>query len=157
MQYTSLDLLNKAINITRRRKKIYEEIERNENSNISVKIISKVLIKEVDRNIEFYNALIKRTSLDEFENIDFIIYDKISFLIDEFNNKEYKSEIKDVRTCIIFAITLEKDIYSLIINIQGRLVQGTKDTFSQIYKNLSDVINHKVSYIAMLEKILKEN
>lgn len=157
MQYTSLDLLNKAINITRRRKKIYEEIERNENSNISVKIISKVLIKEVDRNIEFYNDLIKKTRLEEFENIDFIIYDKISFLVDEFNKKEYKADIKDVRTCINFAITLEKDIYSLIINIQGRLVQGTKDTFSQIYKNLSDVINHKISYIAMLEKILKEN
>jgi hypothetical protein len=157
MHYTSLDLLNKVIKIVKRLRNIYEDIEKDENSSVSVKIISRVLIKEVDKNIQYYRDLIKEESRNEFEIINFVIYDKISFLLDEFSKREYKANVSSVKSCMIFSLNLEKDSYSLMINIQGRLVQDTEDTLTTIYKSLSDIISYKASYIAMLEKILKEN
>jgi len=49
--------------------------------------MSTVLIKQMDKTIEYYEKLKKVISGMEFEEIDFVIYDKMSFLIDEFNRK----------------------------------------------------------------------
>lgn len=78
MGYNVIDVINKAINITIRKRTIYESLEQRKCDIPAVKIMSKVLVKEIDRTIQYYEKL--KNEL-EFEEIDFYIYDKISFLM----------------------------------------------------------------------------
>jgi hypothetical protein len=155
MGYNVIDLINKAINIAIRQKGIYEKIGREKSDIPSIKIISKVLIKEVDKNIKYNEILIIEIGDVDFEEIDFGIYDKMSFLINEFNEKIYVPEIDNVRGYLKFSLDLEKDIYSLLIEIQGRFVKNNRDVHTKTYKVLSDMINNKANHISTLEKILK--
>ena len=87
MAYNVLDLLNKAINIAEKRKRTYNEAILNISKNSSLYILINVLIKNIDRTIEYYKKLKLETNTVTGEEIDFDIYDKISFLINEFNQK----------------------------------------------------------------------
>ncbi|EFG89043.1 hypothetical protein CLCAR_1227 [Clostridium carboxidivorans P7] len=89
------------------------------------------------------------------DEIDFGIYDKMSFLINEFNKKVYVAEIINTREYLKFSLGFQKDVYSLIIDLQGRFVKSTRDTDTKTYEILSNMINNKASHIAILEKILK--
>ena len=155
MGYNVIDIINKGIDIASRRKTIFENIELEKCDIPSIKIISKVLIKEVDRTIEYYNILKKEIGNEEFEEIDFAIYDKMAFLINEFNKRIFVPEITNVREFLEFSLDLEKDAYSLLIDIQGRFVKKTSDIHTKTYKILSDIINNIDSHITTLEKTLK--
>ena len=51
MGYNVADIINKAIKIALRRRTIYEKIGQEKYDILSIKIISTVLIKEVDRTV----------------------------------------------------------------------------------------------------------
>ena len=155
MGYNVADIINKAIKIAIRRKTIYENIGQEKCDIVSIKIISKVLIKEVDRTIEYYEALLKEINDMEFEEIDFSIYDKMSFLINDFNKKINIAEINNVREYLNFSLGLEKSLYSLLMDIQGRFVKNTSDIHTKTYRILSDIIDNKAKHIAMIEKALE--
>lgn len=155
MGYNVIDILDKAINIAIRRKHQYEDIEKEKCNDQRIKIMSTVLIKEADKTIQYYEALKKEVSDRECEEIDFVIYDKISFLIDNFNKKIYDKKIENVRDYLKFLLELEKDVHSLFIDIQGRYVKNEDDVNTKTYKTLSDIINNKANHITTLEKILK--
>lgn len=154
MGYNVIDIINKAINIALRRKAEYEDIGKKCNKQ-SIKIMSVVLMKQLDKSIEYYEKLKKVTSGMEFEEIDFVVYDKMSFLIDEFNRKVYKPDINNVRDYLKFFLGLEKDVYSLLVDVQGRFVKNTSDVSTKTYTILSHIINNKASHISTLEKMLK--
>ncbi|OAA90363.1 hypothetical protein [Clostridium ljungdahlii] len=154
MGYNIIDIINKSINIAVRRKVEYEDIGKKCNKQ-SIKIMSVVLMKQLDKNIEYYEKLKKVISGMEFEEIDFVIYDKISFLIDEFNRKVYKPDINNVRDYLKFFLGLEKDVYSLLVDVQGRFVKNTSDVSTKTYTILSHIINNKANHISTLEKMLK--
>jgi len=120
-----------------------------------MEIIPKILIKKIDNTIEYYEALKEEIGEESFEEIDIRIYDRISFLINEFSKKIYEPEINNVRDFLEFSLALEKDTYSLIIDIQGRFTENTSDVHTKTYKILSDMINNKADFVAALEKILK--
>lgn len=155
MAYNIIDLLNKAISISIRKKEIYENIKQKKCDIPSMEIIPKILIKKIDNTIEYYEALKEEIGEESFEEIDIRIYDRISFLINEFSKKIYEPEINNVRDFLEFSLALEKDTYSLIIDIQGRFTQNTSDVHTKTYKILSDMINNKADFVAALEKILK--
>lgn len=155
MAYNIIDLLNKAISISIRKKEIYENIKQKKCDIPSMEIIPKILIKKIDNTIEYYEALKDEIGEESFEEIDIRIYDRISFLINEFSKKIYEPEINNVRDFLEFSLALEKDTYSLIIDIQGRFTQNTSDVHTKTYKILSDMINNKADFVAALEKILK--
>lgn len=154
MGYNIIDIINKSINIAVRRKAEYEDIGKKCNKQ-SIKIMSVVLVKQLDKSIQYYEKLKKVTSGMEFEEIDFVIYDKMSFLIDEFNRKVYKPEINNVRDYLKFFLDLEKDLYSLLVDVQGRFVKDTSDVSTKTYTILSHIINNEASHISTLEKMLK--
>jgi hypothetical protein len=154
MGYNIIDIINKSINIAVRRKAEYEDIGKKCNKQ-SIKIMSVVLVKQLDKSIQYYEKLKKVTSGMEFEEIDFVIYDKISFLIDEFNRKVYKPDINNVRDYLKFFLDLEKDVYSLLVDVQGRFVKNTSDVSTKTYTILSHIINNEASHISTLEKMLK--
>lgn len=155
MGYTVVDVINKAINIANRKKAIYESVGQRKCDIASIEIMSKILAKEIDKTIKYYEKLKNEVSDIKFEEIDFYIYDKMSFLIDEFNKKIYATEVNNIKEYLRSSLSLEKDGKSLLIDVQGRFVKNTSDTHTRTYKILSDMINNKDNLITTLEKIIK--
>jgi hypothetical protein len=78
--YNVIDLIDKSIDIEEKRKKLYESIGRGKEDYSDIKIMSRVLIKEAEKTINYYKDL-KKTLVDtDLEDIDFWTYDKMSFL-----------------------------------------------------------------------------
>lgn len=155
MGYNVIDLIDKAIDIAIKKKHLYEIIGQQQCDISSIKVMSKVLMKDIDRTIKYYETLKKEIGDTEFEEIDFDIYDKISFLINEFNNKLNIFEVHDVREFLNFSLNLERDTYSLLVDIQGRLVKDTSAVYTKAYKILSESIKNKAQHIETLEKVIK--
>ncbi|MFL0268049.1 hypothetical protein [Candidatus Clostridium radicumherbarum] len=152
MGYNVVDVLNKAINITIRKRSIYESLGQRKCDILAVKIMSKALVKEMDRTIQYYEKLKNEV---EPEEIDFYIYDKISFLIDEFNKKINVTEINNIKDYLKFSLDVEKGGKSVLIDVQGRFVKNKSDINTKTYKILSDIIYNKEKLITTLEKIMK--
>lgn len=155
MAYNVIDLINKSIDMEERRKKLYENIGKQQKEHSSIKIMSKVLIKNIDKTINHYKDLNRELKNIELEEIDFWTYDKISFLINQYNKKQYEISFDNVGDYISFSLNIEKDMYSLLIDIQGRFVKDTKDTYTKTYEILSNIISNRVKHIETLEKILR--
>lgn len=154
MGYNVSDIIDKTVNITIRRRSIYKNIEEENFDNVSIKIISKVLIKQMDKTIEYYETLLKGINKEEFEEIDFSIYDQMSSLISDFNKRIDIVEITSVKEYLEFSLCFEKAVYSLLINIKGRFVKNTSDIHTKTYKILTGIIDNKTKHIEMLEKTL---
>jgi hypothetical protein len=152
MGYNVIDVINKAINIAIRKKAIYESLGQIKYDIPSVEIMSKVLVKEIDRTIKYYEELKNEVIVEE---IDFYVYDKMSFLIDEFSKKLYDAEVNNIKEYLKFSLSLEKDGKALLIDVQGRFVKNASDIHTKTYKILSDMINHKENLITTLEKFIK--
>jgi hypothetical protein len=150
MGYNVVDVLNKGINITIRKMTIYESIGQRKCDILAVKIMSKALVKEMDRTIQYYEKLKNEV---EPEEIDFYIYDKISFLIDEFNKKINVTEINNIKDYLKFSLDLEKGGKSVLIDVQGRFVKNKSDIKTKTYKILSDIIYNKEKLITTLERL----
>jgi hypothetical protein len=155
MGYNVVDVINKAINIAIRKKDIYESIGQRKCDIPSIEIMSRILAKEIDKTIKYYEELKNEVSEGKFEEIDFYIYDRMSFLIDEFNKKIYATEINNIKQYLKFSLSLEKDGKSLLIDVQGRFVKNTSDIHTKTYKILSDMIKNKDNLITTLENIIK--
>ncbi len=157
MAYDANDIIDKAVNIALKRKSIYENVKQQNKDIYSITILSKVLIKDVEKTIGLYKKLTIELKDVALEEIDFGAYDKISFLINEFNGKLYLYDIKDIKNFLKFSLNLEKDIHSLFLSIQGRLIKNKNDVNTKTYKVLSAMISNKAKLIESIEKILKEN
>lgn len=155
MGYNVIDLIDKAINISIRKKAIYEHIGQRKDEIPSIEMASTILIKQIDNTIRYYETLKMETGDGTFEEIDLSIYDRISFLINEFNKKIYEPQINNIRDFLEFSLASEKDTYSLFVDMQGRFIKNTSDIHTKTYKILSDMIKNKVELITTLEKIVK--
>jgi len=155
--YDANDIIDKAVNIALKRKSIYENVKQQNKDIYSITILSKVLIKDVEKTIGLYKKLTIELKDVALEEIDFGAYDKISFLINEFNGKLYLYDIKNIKDFLKFSLNLEKDIHSLFLSIQGRLIKNKNDVNTKTYKVLSAMINNKAKLIESIEKILREN
>jgi hypothetical protein len=157
--YNVLDLVDKALELAKKRKEIYIHIKNTNPKNRAMKVIANTLIKGIDKNINCYNNLkiqIKENE-HELEEINLVVYDKILFLINQFKRRLVNPNITDVKGLLEFSLDLENQIYALFIDIQGRLVQKKEDTKTNAYKILSDIIVEKGEYIKGLEKFAKIN
>lgn len=155
MSYNAIDLIDKAINIAIKEKSIYRNIAKEKENIPSIKIISNVLIKQVDKDIQHYENLKKQIIDSEPEEIDFGIYDKMSFLINQFNKKIYVTKVVNIKDFLKFSLNFQKDLYALLIDLQGRCVKSSLDIDTKTYKALSNMINNIGNHISTLEKILK--
>ena len=134
MGYNVADIINKAIKIAIKKRTIYENIGQEKCDIPSIKIISTVLIKQINKTIEYYESLVKEIDNMEFEEIDFSIYDKMSSLINNYNKRIDVAEITNVREYLKFSLDLEKSIYSLQMDIQGRFVKNESDIHTKTYQ-----------------------
>ena len=150
MGYNILDIINKAIDISHMRKRLYLEINAQNYQSPSVKILSKVLADNVDKSIIYYEKLKKEVD-ENIELIDLVIYDRISFLINQFNLRIHTTNIASASELLSFSLNLESEVLALFLDIQGRLVKNQTDTNSDTYLILSDMIKAKTSLIHDLE------
>ena len=148
-----MDIIDKAINIAHKRKKLYTEISNQKHQPPAVKIISKVLADNVDKTFLYYERLKKEVNNKETELIDFAIYDKISFLIGQFNLRIHTTDATTPREFISFSLDFENEILALFLDIQGRLVKTSDDSNSATYIILSDMIKTKTKLIHDLEHL----
>ena len=155
MGYNVVDLINKSINIAIKKMAIYESIGKSKCDIPSIEIMSRVLAKEISKSIKYYEELKSEVSEENFEEIDFYIYDKMSFLIDEFNKKIHATEVNTIKEYLKFSLNLEKDATSLLMDVRGRFVINASDINTKTYKTLSDMILNKEKLITALEKIVK--
>lgn len=154
MGYNILDIIDKAINIQNRRKIILKKVVAEGKTIPAIILMSKVLCHQIDEIIKYYYELQDELRDTKFEEIDIITYDKMSFLINEFNNKIYAQDIESVKDYLNFSLNLTKDKYSLFIDIQGRLVKNVNDTSTKTYDVLSKIINTTRKQIVMIEKTI---
>ncbi|MBU3100095.1 MULTISPECIES: hypothetical protein [Clostridium] len=155
MGYNVIDLINKSINIAIRKKDIYESIGQIKCDIPFIETMSKVLAKEISNSINYYEELKSAVSESNTEEIDFYIYDKMSFLIDEFNKKICATDINNIKEYLKFSLNLERDAKSLLMDIQGRFLRDASDINTKTYKTLSDMIINKEKLVTSLEKIVK--
>lgn len=155
MAYNVLDLLDKAINIAEKRKELYTTAISNASKNSSLYILINVLIKNADRTIEYFKKLKLEKDNLTGEEIDFDIYDKISFLINEFNQKLFIPKNLNIKILLESSLDIEKNVLALYIDIQGRLVKKKEDTETNVYKLLSKIIRQKEKKVRELQTFIK--
>ena len=131
--YNIIDIIDKAIAIAYKRKELYTEISNQNHQPPAIKILAKVLADNVDKTFLFYENLKKEVDDEEVEKIDFVIYDKISFLINQFNLRIHTTDATTPKEFLKFSLNFEKEILTLFLDIQGRLVKNSSDTVSTTY------------------------
>lgn len=89
------------------------------------------------------------------EEIGIDLYDKISFLIDDFNTRLYVPEINNVKEFLQFSIDFEKDINSLFIDIQLRFEKNLTDMNIKIHTSLCKMLKSRENHIKSLERLSK--
>lgn len=154
MSYNILDVLDKLIFIQKEIRETYKEIKTKTKDN-KINILSSVLIKEEERHIEYYKKLKEKFTNELDENIDFDIYDKISFLINQFKERLYYKSPNNVRELLEFALECEEQNKALLIDIQGRLVKNKEDSQTIAYKVLSIIIKEEEKHVKNIKFFIK--
>lgn len=154
MGYNVMDIIDKSIKIEEKRKIIIKDVVAEDKALPAVKLISKVLYNQINERIKYYEELKEEIKNTELEEIDFRTYDRISFLMNEFNNRVYIEEITNVKDYLKFSLDLAKDKYSLFIDIQGRLFNNTNDTTTKTYEILSKIITNISKEIRTIENTI---
>ncbi len=156
MPYTAVDLLDKAIYTAEKKKLLcLKSLEKIENGTPSY-IVMNVIVKNLKQNIEYHKKLKEEIQASDEEEIDFIIYDKISFLINEFNQKIIMPDSTNIKSLISSYLNFQKSLLSLYIDIQGRLVKNEKDVRTNTYKIMFSMIKEQEKIIKNLEEFIKK-
>lgn len=154
MGYNIKDLLDKAIRNAEKRKELYINVKEKNCNDLKINIISNVLIKGVEKNIEFYNNLKYKAEDSVLEEFDFSTYDKISFLINQFQRSMENPKILNVKGLLNFSLDMEEKVAALFIDIQGRFIQSEKDMQSNAYKILSNMIDATNRNIKQIKRFI---
>lgn len=157
MGYNVLDIINKLILIKEEVKKIYIKISSNSEENYAIKISANILARYQNKHIIHYKELKDKIKNDKLDEIDFVIYDKISFLIDEYKNKInlIESNPKNIKNILYLALRFQDENDALIIDIQGRLVKKEEDSKTKTYDILTQILNDEQKHTDELKLILK--
>ncbi|OPJ62304.1 rubrerythrin family protein [Clostridium chromiireducens] len=155
MNYMISDLIQKIIDIERDILKIYKEIQcMFENKPKVVGIIARAIEKEEQAHIGYYERLKEELQGDLNEVIDFYLYDKVSKLIYEFRSHLLVPKIDNVQDLIEYIVELKKNIISLLIDVQGRLLEKLDDINNNIYKVMSRIIKEEEKHEKMFEQLV---
>ena len=164
MGYNIIDIVNKCIIIEENKRKIFKKIINEDSLNLfkselirlRLIVLVKTFLKDIDRVIDYYEELKNRINISSIEEIDFRTYDKIAFLMNEYDNKIKYMDLDEISPKEYVDITLDltKDKYALLIDIQGRLYNNTNDNKSSTYEVLTNLINHTDNHIKVIENIV---
>ena len=151
--YDIRDILRKGLDITEKRKQQFRQLQEN-SGDIRMRILIGIFIKEINRDITYYQRLTESISDVLAETIDFGVFDKISSLVNQFSRTILPLSITDRRELVRFVIDQEKATYALLVDIQGRMVVSSS-TVSIAYYVLLEIIDEKRQYIEELERMIQ--
>lgn len=156
MGYTIIDIIDKLIMIKMKTREIYLNISHMNREDKAFNLVAIALMKAQEKHIEYYEGL-KGKIEKNVKGIDFLIYDKISFLIDEYKNRVDILEVnpKNMEEILNLALDFEKKNSALIIDIQGRLVKKEVDVQTKTYSILSEMIKKEQKYLNDLKNIIE--
>ncbi|AOY78037.1 hypothetical protein [Clostridium formicaceticum] len=154
MGYTIIDVLDKLIKVKEIGHNMYAAIVAGEETNARIKTVAKVFAIEKNKHIMTYKSLRNQMITENFEEIDFDIYDKVSKLISRFNYA-YPENIMDIKEFLRFSLKFEKENLALVINIQGLFVRTLKDIDSSAYNVLAEIIKEEEKHIRSIEIFVK--
>lgn len=155
MNYTFCDLLDKLINIEENALEIYDILQINLKGQFnSSDIIVNSIKKEELKHIKYYKDLKKEIENNSNEEIDFYLYDKVVKLLFEFKNQKDIPKINNAQELIKYAYELEKKNISLLINIQGRLIQKEDDVNKNMHKIIDEIIKEEEKHEKMFERLI---
>ncbi len=154
MSYNVIDIINKCIYIENEQKKMFEVFLDDDNASIKLQVLVKVFLKDTDRIINYYNQLKEEIFEYELEEIDIRTYDKIAFLMNEYNIRMHSVNLNKVspREYLKIFLELARDKQSLFIDLQGRFYNNARDSQSNTYKVLSKIIEYTKRHTKMIEK-----
>jgi len=156
MAYNGIDLIEKCVKIEQQKKMILDNIL-DDIRDMRLKIIIKVLIKDINRTIGYYKSVEKNLNDIELDEIDFKTYDRISFLINGYSERIdilYLTNLS-VREYINTYLQLIKDKSSLFIDLQGRLYNNTNNNSTRTYEILALLIDYTQNRTIRIEKMIK--
>ncbi|MBS4536393.1 hypothetical protein GOQ29_12270 [Clostridium sp. D2Q-14] len=156
MAYSIIDILNKLIKTEEKIKKVYVNIA-NSTDMRRIEIISRILVKEKERHIRYYEDIKKENSSGANQHIDFDIYDKISFLINQFNIRIVDKKFDTLEQLLNYALEYEEMNKGLLIDMQGRLLRTKKDNTTVAYKVLSEIIFEREKNIMNIKYFIKSD
>lgn len=156
MGYTIIDIIDKLIMIKMKTREIYLNISHMNREDKAFNLVAIALTKVQEKHIEYYEGL-KGKIGKYIKGIDFLIYDKISFLIDEYKNRVDILEVnpKNMEEILNLALDFEKKNSALIIDIQGRLVKKEVDVQTKTHSILSEMIKKEQKYLDDLKNIIE--
>lgn len=149
--YDIRDVLRKAIDIAIRRRSMFERLKEDA-GDIRIRMQIGVFEKQVDMDIHYYENIIKNISDSMAEGIDFAVYDKISFLVNQFTRTIVPPKEISQKSLLSYFIEQEKASYALLVDIQGRMVTDKAIAESIAYYVLLDAIEDKTKKIRDLER-----
>lgn len=152
MAYTIVDLLDKIISIEEMAKKMYVDLSDKYKNDISTKTILNILVREEERHISYYKEIKKECVKPE--PIDFHLYDKASFLFNQFKGNIIAPKLENHEELLKFAVDFEKKNVAFLIDIRGRLVTNVEDIDKPMYKILDKVIEEEKKHVENLEQFL---
>ncbi|MCQ2968782.1 MAG: hypothetical protein MJ191_01425 [Clostridium sp.] len=156
MAYNVIDIIDKAITVDNKNKEFINNEAKRKSEDKVIQLMNKVMTDQLDISIRYYDGLKMKLQGKELSDIDFMTYDKISFLVNEFIMKIHFPKMDNVIDYIKFMYELSKERYSLFVDIQGRLVNNTGDTSSEIYIILTEIIDNINEQIKKIEEILNK-
>lgn len=152
--YDVRDVLKKAIDIANRKKTMLEKASEDA-GDVRMRMLIAVFIKTVEKDIQHYESMIANITDAMAEAIEFSVYDKISFLVNQFFRTLHYPKIKDQKSFVQYAIEQEKSIYALLVDIQGRMVTNEAIVNTIAYYALTEVIENKKKNIEHLENFMR--
>lgn len=157
MAYTIIDLLDKIIEISKIKKDNCISAMQNMEKGSHNYILLKVFDKSIGKHIKYYEKLKNDISENgtNIEEIDFQVYDKISYLVNEFKHHSLipDNNFNNVEESYL---KFQKEVLALYLDIQGRMVKSEKDTKTEAYKTFCEIISYKQKNIAEIEKFIKD-
>jgi rubrerythrin len=155
--YTVDDIIEKLILIEKDSMDVYTVIaEKFKDTNKSISIIAKTLYKEEKRHVDYYETIRSEFKEYKHEEIEFYLYDKASKLLYEYKQRVQVPQLKSVKELLTYAVDFERNNISLLLDIQGRLVQSPMDIVKLSYEIISNMIEEEKSHEEQLQKLLNK-
>lgn len=154
MPYNPTDLIDKAILIANKQIDIYTQVINKKFYDFRIRTLANVFIKHINDNIEYYEAIKENCRECLEEEIDFSVYDKISFLVNSFYKNIIMPNINSAKELTKYHLEMEEKKYALFIDMQGRFVKSNADRKTYGYKIISDIIKNKEKHINEIKKVM---
>jgi hypothetical protein len=144
MPYKICDIIDKLISIEEHLAELYFSAAADLRYMApAVSIVAKVLGKEEQKCIYFYEDIKKAMEGRKDTGIDIYIYDKVAKLLYEFKRKIQMPHFKNMQELARFALEFKSTSIGLLLDIQGRFVISKEDTFKTSYEIMTRIIEEE--------------